>query len=45
MRLWRMGFLQILGGFTLGNALVATVLHLAPHLRSALGPLGDALLF
>ena len=44
-RLWRLGFLQILGGFALGNALLALVLQLAPDLRGALGPLGDALLF
>jgi CBS domain-containing protein len=44
-RLWRMGFLQILGGFATGNALLWLILQAWPELRSALGPLGDALLF
>jgi CBS domain-containing protein len=45
VRLWRMGFLQILTGFATGHGLLALGCHYWPPLRRALGPLADALLF
>lgn len=37
-RLWRMGFLQILAGFTLGYGLLKLAMFLSPPLRGAIGP-------
>nr|CAA9226971.1 hypothetical protein AVDCRST_MAG63-787 [uncultured Armatimonadetes bacterium] len=37
-RLWRMGFLQILGGFAAGYVLLLLLLYLSPGLRAAAGP-------